>query len=122
MNMDQMNFLLWCLLAWLPIQFFLSALKTKLSRLPPGHFPIPVFGNLFQLGVNPHRVLAKLAQVHGPVMALRLGQVTTIVISSSAMAKEVLQKLDQTLSNGSVNDFATADDHHKLSVIWCLPL
>ncbi|WCJ23096.1 Cytochrome P450 76T24 [Euphorbia peplus] len=51
-------------------------------------------------------------------MTLKLGSITTIVISSPEYAKEALQKHDQTLSGRSVVDAARAYDHHKFSVGW----
>ncbi|PPR97192.1 hypothetical protein GOBAR_AA23486 [Gossypium barbadense] len=42
--------------------------KSSKSKLPPGPWLKPIFGNLFDLGDKPHRSLATLAQIHGPVM------------------------------------------------------
>ncbi|GAB4856966.1 hypothetical protein Ancab_040507 [Ancistrocladus abbreviatus] len=113
--------LLWLLLAWLTIHFFLSQLRNSISnqrKLPPGPFSLPILGNLFDLGNKPHKSLARLASSHGPLMSLRLGQVTTIIISSAAVAKEVLQKNDLAFSTRNVVDVASALDHHQVSVIW----
>ncbi|CAI0409467.1 unnamed protein product [Linum tenue] len=49
-------------------------------------------------------------------MSLKLGRVTTIVASSPAMAKEILQKHDKVLSNRHVNLAMEALDHHKFSL------
>ncbi|XAR70379.1 Geraniol 8-hydroxylase [Bertholletia excelsa] len=51
-------------------------------------------------------------------MCLKLGQVTTIVISSPALAKEILQKQDLAFSNRAVPDAVRACEHHKNSVAW----
>uniref|UniRef100_A0A7N0TG24 Cytochrome P450 n=1 Tax=Kalanchoe fedtschenkoi TaxID=63787 RepID=A0A7N0TG24_KALFE len=90
------------------------------SKLPPGPWGLPVIGNLHQLGAKPHQSLAKLALKYGPVMSLELGQVTTIVISSAAAAKQVLQKQDHLFANRAVPDSVNACNHAE-SVIW-LPL
>ncbi|KAK9177460.1 hypothetical protein WN944_029482 [Citrus x changshan-huyou] len=57
------------------------------KQLPSGPRPYSVIRNLLELGAKPHKSLAKLAKIHGPIMSLRLGQVTTVVVSSPSMAK-----------------------------------
>jgi cytochrome P450 len=49
-------------------------------------------------------------------MTLKLGRITTIVISSPNIAKEALQKHDQALSSRTVPDALRV--HHKNSMIW----
>ncbi|KAH9605172.1 hypothetical protein KSS87_011128 [Heliosperma pusillum] len=92
--------------------------KSSVTNLPPGPPTIPIFGNLLILGHKPHLSLAKLAKTHGPLMTLRLGQVTTVVISSAEVAKEVLQKNDISFSNRTVVDAVRAINHHKNSLVW----
>ncbi|CAI0409472.1 unnamed protein product [Linum tenue] len=90
--------------------------RAPAGKLPPGPTRVPIIGNLHNLGPNPHKSLADLAKVHGPLMSLKLGRVTTIVASSPAMAKEILQKHDKVLSNRHVNLAMEALDHHKFSL------
>ncbi|KAK7253135.1 hypothetical protein RIF29_37588 [Crotalaria pallida] len=80
-------------------------------KLPPGPSPLPIIGNLLNMGPKPHKSLAKLAKIHGPIMSLKLGQLTTIVISSSDMAKEVLLTHDHSLSNRTIPDACYALNH-----------
>jgi len=100
------------------IIIFLRALtsnKTK-RNLPPGPKGLPLVGNLFQLGAKPHQTLATLAKTHGSIMTLKLGQITTIVMSSAETAKGVLQTHDQFLSNRKVPDAMKAANHHQFSL------
>ncbi|KAJ4846119.1 hypothetical protein Tsubulata_000810, partial [Turnera subulata] len=60
--------------------------------------------------------MARLAQIHGPLMSIKIGQVTTIVISSATLAKEVLQKYDSVLSNRHVPDAIRVLDHHEFGI------
>ena len=118
-----MNFLsgIICLcLTWLLIQALhvISRSKAIHKRLPPGPKPFPLIGNLLELGDKPHKSLAKLSEVHGPIMSLKLGQVTTVVISSAATAKEVLQIHDQHLSNRTIPDAVRAHRHDEFSLPW----
>ena len=66
---------------------------------PPGPPRLPVLGNLHQLGPLPHRSLRELARRHGPVMLLRLGTVTTVVVSSPEAAREVMKAHDADCCN-----------------------
>ncbi|GLJ48368.1 hypothetical protein SUGI_1021170 [Cryptomeria japonica] len=48
-----------------------------------GPFPLPIIGNLHQLGALPHRSLQRLAEKHGPMMMLKFGSVPVVIASSS---------------------------------------
>ncbi|KAM0055350.1 putative geraniol 8-hydroxylase [Helianthus debilis subsp. tardiflorus] len=91
----------------------------KPKNLPPGPTRLPIIGNLHLLGDLPHQSLAKLAKIHGPIMSLKLGQNTTLVISSSTAAIEVLKKQDLAFANRYVPDAVTAYNHdqHSLSFL-----
>ncbi|RDX58127.1 hypothetical protein CR513_62579, partial [Mucuna pruriens] len=60
-------------------------------RHPPGPPGFPVIGNLHMLGKLPHRRLERLSKKYGGIMSVRLGQVRTIVISSSLGAEQFLK-------------------------------
>ncbi|KAH7515521.1 hypothetical protein FEM48_Zijuj10G0035500 [Ziziphus jujuba var. spinosa] len=113
--MDFCNFLLCLLVIWISRQALLYFVRSK--RLPPGPKPLPIIGNLLELGEKPHKSLAKLSKRFGPIMSLKLGQVTTIVVSSASMAKEVLQTHDQFFSNRTIPDSLKACKHDE----FCLP-
>jgi len=90
--------------------------KSGCTVLPPGPRQLPIIGNILALGDKPHRTLAKLSQTYGPLMTLKLGRITTIVISSPNIAKEALQKHDQALSSRTVPDALRV--HHRNSILW----
>ncbi|GLJ22354.1 hypothetical protein SUGI_0420850 [Cryptomeria japonica] len=74
--------------------------KNRLGfRLPPGPFTWPIIGNLNQLKRLPHRDLHELGRKYGPIMMLKLGSVPTVVVSSSAMAKEFLKTHDNVFAS-----------------------
>ncbi|OIT21739.1 7-ethoxycoumarin o-deethylase, partial [Nicotiana attenuata] len=87
------------------------------KKLPPGPIQLPLIGNLHNiLGDQPHQSLAKLAEKYGPIISLRSGQITTVVISSSALAKEVIQKQDLAFSSRTIPDAIHALNHYQFSV------
>ncbi|WMV48502.1 hypothetical protein MTR67_041887 [Solanum verrucosum] len=88
------------------------------KKLPPGPSPWPIIGNLHLLGAKPHISLANLAKNYGPIMSLKLGQITTVVISSSTIAKQVLKTQDQAFSSRFVPNALQAHNHYKFSVGW----
>ncbi|OMP03108.1 Cytochrome P450 [Corchorus olitorius] len=51
-------------------------------------------------------------------MTLKLGHTTSIVISSAALAKEILQKHDAVFSNRTIFDALRAHQHHQAGVGW----
>ncbi|KAF7019455.1 hypothetical protein CFC21_032629 [Triticum aestivum] len=110
-------------LAWLVVSllsfYLLNLLAHARSGLPPGPRPLPLIGSLHLLGDKPHRSLARLAKIHGPLMSIRLGAVTTVVVSSPAMAREFLQKHDSVLATRSVPD--ATGKHAAGSVPWLPP-
>ncbi|XP_038874677.1 geraniol 8-hydroxylase-like [Benincasa hispida] len=92
--------------------------KSNQKQLPPGPKAHFLIGNLMEIGQNLHQSLAKLAESYGPIMTLKLGQMTSIVISSPSMAKEVLQTHDQVLCDRTFPDVATVYNHHKVALAW----
>ncbi|KAK4418733.1 cytochrome [Sesamum alatum] len=87
-------------------------------NLPPGPKPLPIIGNILELGEKPHQSLAKLSKIYGPLMSLKLGSMTSVVVSSPEIAKIVLQKYDQIFSSRAHVDAIRVLDHHKHSVAW----
>ena len=91
------------------------------SKLPPGPHPYPIIGNILELlDNNPVQAFTKLSKTYGPIMTLKLGSVTTIVISSPEIAKEALHKNDIILSSRTIPDtiWSSLEEHCKNSVLW----
>ncbi|KAI3711325.1 hypothetical protein L2E82_41325 [Cichorium intybus] len=115
-----MDYLTIFLILTFPLTFIyvFSISARRNSRLPPGPYPFPIIGNLLELGDKPHYSLATLSKRYGPLMSLKLGSITTMVVSSPDIAKEVFQTHDQSFSSRVIPDAAGMIDHHKYSMVW----
>eukprot|EP00253_Pinus_taeda_P025363 PITA_25363 len=92
--------------------------RTTYGRFPPGPLGWPIVGNLLQLGNKPNESLFHLATKYGPLMCVSLGMKTTVVVSSPAMAKEVLTTHDRVLAGRTVPQSVKYASHDKASVAW----
>ncbi|KAK3130220.1 hypothetical protein QOZ80_6BG0490570 [Eleusine coracana subsp. coracana] len=81
--------------------------------LPPGPVGLPLIENAVTffglLRHNPHRALARLAEVYGPIFSFRPGKTCTfVVLSSPALAREALAEKGVFLANRFVPDSVRA--------------
>ncbi|GKE48680.1 cytochrome P450, partial [Tanacetum coccineum] len=90
------------------------------TRLPPGPYPVPIIGSIFKLGKKPHHSLATLSKTYGPLMSLKLGSTTTVVVSSREVVQELFSKHDISLSSRSIPYAAYSYTHNleKNSMVW----
>ncbi|KAK4489107.1 hypothetical protein RD792_004901 [Penstemon davidsonii] len=110
--------LLLLVLAWSYSYVLGSNSPKHRGKLAPGPYPFPIIGNIFQLGRQPHRSLAKLSETYGPLMSLQLGSIYTVVVSSPEITKEVLQKHDHVLSGRTIGAAAQVHNHHNISMAY----
>ncbi|KAH7844828.1 hypothetical protein Vadar_032125 [Vaccinium darrowii] len=87
-------------------------------RLPPGPRWWPVVGNIFQLGCRPpHESFARLAHKYGPIMTLWLGSMSTVVVSSDRVAREMFKNHDVTLAGRKIYEAMKGDFGNEGSLI-----
>ena len=60
-------------------------------KLPPGPRPWPVVGNLYDIKPVRFRCFAEWGQAYGPIISVWFGSKLAVVVSTSALAKEVLK-------------------------------
>eukprot|EP01132_Coremiostelium_polycephalum_P007804 gene7804-9606_t len=58
--------------------------------MPPGPFPLPILGNLHQLGKNPHISLKQFSQKYGGMTTFFLGKVPTVLISDPDILRDLI--------------------------------
>ncbi|KAM7276372.1 hypothetical protein ACFE04_018238 [Oxalis oulophora] len=99
--------------------FFLKYyLKTSTKTLPPGPRGLPIIGSLLKLGSHPNQSLYELSKIHGPLMTLRLGSMTTVIVSSAEMARNILQVNDQSFSDRHIPESVAAQPDIEGTLAW----
>ncbi|XP_021901153.1 cytochrome P450 71B36-like [Carica papaya] len=90
---------------WFPfflLAFILIILLTRpqKKKVPPGPSKLPIIGNLPQLGDLPHRSLCDFSFKYGSLMFIKIGFLSTFVVSFAETAKEIFKTYDlHTYSN-----------------------
>lgn len=102
-------------LIWLTLVTLTDHRRSR--SLPPGPFRFPVVGNIFQLGWPPHVAFAKLARKHGPIMTLWLGSMSTVVISSSEVARDMFKNHDAALAGRKIYEAMKSEEGNEGSII-----
>ncbi|KAK8531677.1 hypothetical protein V6N12_053141 [Hibiscus sabdariffa] len=74
-------------------------LRSAKDNTPPGPYGVPLVGYLPFLRRNIHQTFMELANIYGSVYKLSIGQKSFVLISSPALAKEVVCDQDITLAN-----------------------
>uniref|UniRef100_K7G035 Uncharacterized protein n=1 Tax=Pelodiscus sinensis TaxID=13735 RepID=K7G035_PELSI len=93
------------LVAFLLIVQFLK-LQWAGRQLPPGPTPLPFIGNLWLLGFKLHpETLEKLAQIHGNIFTLWLGQSPVIVLHGFQAVKDGLTNNPEDVSGRPTTPF-----------------
>ncbi|RXH76927.1 hypothetical protein DVH24_019815 [Malus domestica] len=125
LHIEVVDLTTWVVLIWVATAILLLARQLRRWRsedvagqLPPGPRRWPVVGNIFQLGLGPpHESLAVLARNHGPIMTLWLGSMSTVVISSSQVAREMFKNHDVALAGRKIYEAMKGDYGNEGSLI-----
>ncbi|XP_069063350.1 cytochrome P450 2C5-like [Pleurodeles waltl] len=73
------------------------------SKLPPGPFPLPFLGNVFQVdSKNPVQSIKKISQTYGPVFTMYFGSKPMLVLCGyEAVKKALVDQADDFSGRGS---------------------
>lgn len=103
--------------AWI-LLLIIKKSSNKNPPLPPGPRGLPLLGNLLALDPELHTYFAKLAQTYGPIYKLKLGKKIGIVISSPALAREVLKDQDTTFANRDMPVAGKEAAYGGADIVW----
>nr|CAB3449117.1 unnamed protein product [Digitaria exilis] len=125
MAVDLPLFLLLALLLAIPVTLFTARRSASRGngaavRFPPSPWALPVIGHLHHLagGALPHRALRDLARRHGPLMALRLGELRAVVATSPAAAREIMKAHDAAFASRPLSPMMELGYHGADGIIF----
>ncbi|XP_010325462.2 flavonoid 3'-monooxygenase CYP75B137-like isoform X3 [Solanum lycopersicum] len=113
LNIEQKGVLFSCLLALL--WCFIS---NSNKGLPPGPKPLPLIGNLHSLEPQLHTYFASLSKIYGPICRIWLGKKLGIIVTSPALAREVLKDKDTIFANRDVSVAGREVTYGGTDIVW----
>ncbi|GJT04616.1 cytochrome P450 71B34-like protein [Tanacetum coccineum] len=88
-------------------------------KLPPNPPKYPIIGNLHQLlGNSRHQALWQLSKEYGPIMQIHIGSKSFLVISSPAMAKQILQTQDHIFCSRPISQATKRLTYNYLDIAF----
>ncbi|KAF3442604.1 hypothetical protein FNV43_RR16520 [Rhamnella rubrinervis] len=102
-------FFIWLITAFLVHYFIKTIIKrtTPMVKAPPSPKALPIIGHLHLISSVLPKSFQNLARRHGPLMQLRLGASTCVVVSNADVAKEIFKT--QELNFSSRPEFGSSE-------------
>ena len=105
------------LLGW--VMWYILTTYTRLRKMPPGPFPLPLIGNVHQVGSDPPFSMEKLREKYGEVYTLTFPIGTYVVVNSGALAREVLVTAkDDFASRPGASTFPSDDVFKGKNIVY----
>lgn len=102
-------------LVYLILKSFRTKIPEGLRRLP-GPQPLPLIGNVLEVGSKPHLSLTAMSKRYGPVFQIQIGMRPVIVLSGSETVRQALIKQgDEFSSRPDLYTFQFINDGKSLA-------
>ncbi|XP_023007802.1 cytochrome P450 CYP736A12-like [Cucurbita maxima] len=92
--------------------------KMNIKKLPPGPKGFPIIGTIHLLKKLVHRDLHHLSQLYGPIMHMKLGLKSTIIVSSSHAAELFLKAHDPVFAGRPVRLTFNQLSYHQKNIAF----
>jgi len=98
----------------------LSTSKSSITNLPPGPWTT-LIGNIHQIisSSMPYHCLRNLAEKYGPLMHLKLGEVSYKIVTSPELAKEVMKTQDLNFCDKPNLLLSTIFTYNATDIAFC---
>ncbi|KAK4599282.1 hypothetical protein RGQ29_009370 [Quercus rubra] len=93
------NFYLYLALILSTVFFIIKLLNHRNKNLPPSPFSLPIIGHLHLLKQPLHQTLETLSLQYGPILSLKFGSRSILVVSSPSAVEECFTKNDIIFAN-----------------------
>lgn len=102
-------------LVYLILKFFRTEIPEGLRRLP-GPKPLPIIGNVLEVGNKPHLSLTAMSKRYGDVFQIQIGMRPVVVLSGSETVRQALIKQgDEFASRPDLYTFSFINDGKSLA-------
>lgn len=102
-------------LVYLILKFFRTEIPEGLRRLP-GPKPLPIIGNVLDMGSRPYLSLTAMSKQYGPVFQIQIGMRPVVVLGSSDVLRQALIKQgDDFAGRPDLYSFKFINDGKSLS-------
>nr|XP_004249462.1 cytochrome P450 76A2-like [Solanum lycopersicum] len=110
----ELSYLFFSSIILLSIFILFFSKKNSTYNLPPGPPGLPVFGNMFELGTESYKKMAALKQKYGPVLGLKVGTSTNIMVVQTAQAAaELFKNHDTSFADRPQVDVNSAHNYYQ---------
>ncbi|KAL4649532.1 hypothetical protein ACB092_01G019900 [Castanea dentata] len=112
------NFYLYFALILSTVFFITKLLNHHNKNLPPSPFSLPIIGHLHLLKLPLHQTLETLSLQYGPILSLKFGSRSILVVSSPSAVEECFTKNDIVFANRPQSIAGDRLSSNSTTLVW----